>query len=219
MGKKAWIVFTVVVVGLLVSLVVWSKNESAQVDTKNIDASTIQAASDANGNIADHVFGSVDSKVTLIEYADYQCPPCGNAYPVVKTLLEKYSDKMLFIFRNFPIASSHPNAKAAAATAEAAGLQDKYWPMHDKIFENQSEWSYANSSERNDIFNRYATEIGLDVDKFNTDLSSSNISQKINVDISIGKEEGVQATPTFKLNGEKLTVDQLEEAIKAKLAN
>lgn len=219
MSKKAWIIFTVVVVGLLVALVVWSKNESVQVDTKNIDASVIQPASESNGNIADHVFGNVDSKIILVEYGDFQCPPCGNAHPVVKTLLEKYSDEMVFIFRNYPIPDSHPNAKAAAAAAEAAGLQDQYWPMYDKIFENQSEWSAASATERNDIFGKYATEIGLDIDKFNSDLSSSNILKKINLDLAIGKQDGVNATPTFKLSGEQLTVDKLEDAIKAKLAN
>ena len=219
MSKKAWIIFTVLVLGLLVGLVVWSKNESTQVGTTNIDASAIQVASDANGNIAEHVFGNVNSKIVLIEYGDFQCPPCASAVTIVKPLIKKYSNDIVFVFRNFPITSTHPNAKAAAAAAEAAGLQDKFWPMHDKIYENQVEWSSASITERNTIFSRYATEIGLDLDKFNTDLSSSNIIKKINLDLAIGKEDGVNATPTFKLNGEQLTVDQLEDAIKARLAN
>jgi len=218
-NKRAWIIFTVVVVGLLVGLVVWSKKDSVQIDTKNVNTAVIQTASDANGNIADHVFGNTNSKITLIEYGDYQCPPCGNAYPIIKTLLDKYSDKMVLIFRNYPIADSHPNARAAAAAAEAAGLQDKFWPMHNKIYENQSEWSSASVTDRNTIFSRYATEIGLDMNKFNSDISSANVVKKINLDLAIGKQDGVNATPTLKLNGENLTVDKLEDAIKSKLAN
>lgn len=219
MSKKAWIIFTVVVVGLLVSLVLWSKNQSTQTDTTNIIASDIQGPSSSNGNIGDHTFGKADSTIVIIEYGDFQCPPCANAEPTVKSLLEKYSDRILFVFRNYPIMSSHPNAKAAAAAAEAAGLQGKYWEMHDRLYANQSEWSAASSNERNTIFKRYASDLGLDMSKFDTNMASPEVSKKISTDFSIGKDDGVKATPTFKLNGENLAVNKLEEAIKAKLAN
>lgn len=218
MSKKSWIIFVVVIVGLVVGLVIWSKNTSPSADVGGINPDVLQVASEANGNIGDHTFGKLDSSVVLIEYGDFQCQPCASVEPTVEGLLDKYSDKMLFIFRNYPIASSHPNAKAAAATAEAAGLQGKYWEMHDKIYANQSEWSSASSNERTTIFARYASELSLDMSRFNSDIANPNVSKKINLDLSIGKKDGVKATPTFMLNGEAVSVDQLESAIEAKLA-
>ena len=112
---------------------------------------------------------------------------------------------MQFVFRNFPITEVHPNAKAAAGTAEAAGLQDKYWQMHDKIYETQTDWSELSINDRGKFFENLAKEIGLDINKFNTDLSSKSVSEKINYDTALGKKAGVDATPTFYLNGKKLT--------------
>lgn len=217
MSKRTWIIFAVLVIGIMVALVVASRSGAPQLDLSATDASTIQQASDSNGNIADHTYGKLDSKVILIEYGDYQCPPCGSAYPIVKQLVDKYSDQILFIFRNFPIPSLHPNARAASAAAEASGLQNKYWEMYDKLYENQSEWSSANASNRTTIFTNYASQIGLDTDQFVKDLSLSTIISKIDFDIAIGKSVGINATPSFKLNGEDVTLNNLDSSIASKL--
>lgn len=216
MSKKSWIIFTVIVVGLLAGLVLWSKNDSKSTDVSNIDTTKIQLATDQSGNIADHTFGNTSSEIVLIEYGDFQCPPCGNAHPKVKQIMEKYSDKMVFVFRNFPIPSLHANARAAAAAAEAAGLQGKYWEMHDIIFENQSDWSTASASERSEVFKEYASSIGLDTGKFSQDLALGSIISKIDFDIALGKKDGVSGTPTFILNGETVQVDDLEAKITSK---
>lgn len=217
MSKRSWIIFLIIVVGLFAGLVLWSKSNSSQVDVSNIDPREVQTASEANGDIGDHVAGNPSSDIILIEYGDFQCPPCASAEPTIKSLLDNYGDRMQFIFRNFPIVDSHPNAKAAAATAEAAGFQGKYWEMHDKIYANQSEWSSANVGQRNDIFKRYATELGLDIERFSNDIGSSSITRKINFDRALAVKDGADATPTFLLNGEKKAVNELEDAIKAKL--
>lgn len=217
MSKKSWIIFIVIVVGLLTSLVIWSKNSSVSLNISGVDPNVIQTASDSNGNTVDHTDGKQDSKIVLIEYGDFQCPPCGNAHPIIKSLVEKYSDKILFIFRNFPIPSLHPNARAAAAAAEAAGLQGKYWEMHNMIFENQSEWSSASATDRTNIFEGYAKTIGLDTNKFTSDLALSSIIKKIDFDIAIGKSVGVSGTPTFTLNGEKTDLNNLESSITSRL--
>jgi protein-disulfide isomerase len=115
MSKKAWIVFVVIVVVLLGGLVYLSSRN--KIDVSNVDVTTIQPASAASGNIADHVFGNSDSKVKLVEYGDFQCPGCGSVYPTLKTLSEKYQGQIAFIFRNFPLTTIHPNARAAAAAA------------------------------------------------------------------------------------------------------
>ena len=225
MNKITWIIFAVVTVGILASLIIFSGN--SKLDVSTTDTNAIQIANDQNGNIGDHVFGKTDSKVTLIEYGDFQCPPCGSIHTVIKAITEEYKDKLQFVFRNFPITTSHPNAKAAAGTAEAAGLQGKYWEMNDKIYESQSDWSNLSGTERTDFFAGYAKELGLDMDKYNADLAgttnSASITMKINYDYALGKKAGVDATPTFYLNGVKLSSDvlgnetKLKEAIDAEL--
>lgn len=221
MNRITWIIFTVATIGILAMLIIFSGNTKLNVDA--IDVNAIQTANAQNGNIGDHIFGNPDSKVTLIEYGDFQCPPCGSIHPKIKAITEQYKDQLQFVFRNFPIATSHPNAKAAAGTAEAAGLQDKYWEMHHKIYESQSDWSNLSITERTDFFANYAKELGLDMGKFNADITTSAISEKINYDYALGKKAGVDATPTFYLNGTKLDsavyVDEtkLKDAINAEL--
>lgn len=204
MNKTGWIIFSAAVVVLLGGLIIWTRATNPTADVSKLDNAAIQAASVDSGNIADHVKGKEDSKVILIEYGDFQCPSCGGAFPNVNTLMDEYGDRIAFVFRNFPLTSIHPNAKAAAAAAESAGLQGKYWEMYDLIYENQDAWSNLDTSKRTDAFVAYANQLALDTEKFTTDLSNADINKKINFDMSLGKANGVSATPTFFLNGEKL---------------
>ncbi len=175
-----------------------------RIDVSNVDISKIQSADAQSGQIADHVFGKADSKVMLVEYGDYQCPGCGAAYPTLKALSEKYQNQIAFVFRNFPLTTIHPNARAAAATAEAAGLQGKFWEMHNKLYETQSDWQSLSGNERSNFFAGYATGFGLNVDTFKADLSGANVNQKISFDQAVGKKAKVNATPTIYLNGKQI---------------
>jgi len=205
-NKKTWIIFAVVCVVVLGGLVAFSRKNA--VDVSGIDQAKQQVATAANGNIADHVFGKSDSKVTLIEYGDYQCPYCGDAYPQVKSVTEAYKDKIAFIFRNYPLPTMHPNAKAAAAAAEAAGLQGKYWEMHNRLYETQSGWSSLSTDKRTDTFVSYAKAIGVkDIEKFKTDMGASDVNKKINFDLALGNKAGVTGTPAFFLNGKLVSED------------
>jgi protein-disulfide isomerase len=219
-SKKAWIIFTVACVLILGSLVALSN--SKKVNVGNVDSNKIQTASELSGNIADHAYGKADSKVVLVEYGDFQCPGCGGMHPTIKSLSEKYKDQIAFVFRNFPLTSIHPNALTAASVAEAAGLQGKYWEMHNALFENQKSWESASVKNRIDIFTQYAQTLGLDVAKLKTDLASEDVAKKIKFDIGVGKLVNVTGTPTFYLNGkivENDTWDQdkFEAAIVAEL--
>jgi protein-disulfide isomerase len=198
-SKKAWIIFAAICVVLLAGLVYLSNKDKIVVDGVNVLKT--QSASQASGDIGDHVFGKKDSKVTLIEYGDFQCPGCGSAYPNLKAVSEKYEGQLTFVFRNFPLTSIHPNARAAAAVAEAAGLQGRYWDMHNKLYESQSSWSSLDASQRTDFFVGYAKDLGLNVDTFKKDLSNQKVGQKIDFDIALGKKAGVVGTPTIYLNG------------------
>ena len=141
------------------------------------------------------------STVTLVEYADFQCPACGAYHPLVKQLQADYAGKVNFVFRHFPL-SIHPNAVPAALAAEAAGAQGKFFEMSDLIFTRQEAWS--GSSKPDDMFVAYATELGLDVEKFKTDMTSTELKQKIVDSFKGGQKAKVTGTPTFFLNGAKL---------------
>jgi protein-disulfide isomerase len=209
-SKKAWIIFAVIVVVVLGGLVVYSRTVNPPIDVSKVDTNSIIAASDQNGNVADHVKGSADAKVTLVEYGDYQCPYCGEAYAPLTTITSTYGDKIAFVFRNFPLTTIHPNARAAASVAEAAGLQGKYWDMHDLLYKNQSSWTDVSQDQRNSVFQDFAKQLNLDMTKFNADLGNGakQVNKKISFDQALAKKLNVSATPTFYLNGTKLTDDQ-----------
>ena len=212
MSNKAWIIFAVVAVGLLTALVVVSGR--GKVDVNSIDTRSVLSASEASGNIADQVYGKADSKVILIEYGDFQCPTCGTVHPIVKSLTEKYKGQVAFVFRNFPLPTIHPNARAAAAAVEAAGLQGKYWEMHNKIFESQTAWSSLSANDRGSYFTNAAKELGLNVDTFNADLAGANVTKKISFDQALGKKDKVSATPTVFLNGQTVELGTLTDRTK-----
>lgn len=204
MNKVGWIIFSAAVVLLLGSLVVWTRITNPPIDLSGVENNSIVAASEQNGNIADHKKGNESNKVLLIEYGDYQCPSCGSAHPNINSLMEEYGKDVTFAFRNFPLTSIHPNARAAGAVAEAAGLQGKFWEMHDMLYEKQNDWSSLDASQRTTVFNNYARELSLDMDKFGTDIAAANVNKKINFDMALGKSVNVSATPSFFLNGEKI---------------
>lgn len=205
MDRNRWIVFGVlvaVVFGLL-----FLNKKSNDVNVGDQDPSKV-VTNPKDGAIGDHIFGTSSKKVVLFEYGDYQCPGCGAAYPKLKTVSEHYKDQLSFIFRNFPLTSIHPNALAAASAAEAAGLQDKFWEYHNKLYENQNDWSGSDITERTDLFVKYAKEIGLDTSKFKKDMEADNVTQKIKTDQALGQKVGVQATPTIILDGKTLQSSQ-----------
>lgn len=202
MNRTTWIIFSVLCVALLGGLV-WV-SQSSKLDVSKLDIWKIQPASKQSGDIADQVFGNKDAKVQIIEYGDFQCPGCDAAAPVLKQISEKYKDSVAFIFRDFPLSSIHPNARAAAAAAESAGLQGKFWEMHDKLYDNQKSWETLTGQARTDVFTSYASSLGLDKAKFLKDLDSKQVANKIDFDVALGQKAGVSATPSIYVNG-KLT--------------
>jgi protein-disulfide isomerase len=143
---------------------------------------------------ADHAQGPAEAPITLVEYGDYQCPYCGQAYNIVKNLQKKLGDKVRFIFRNYPLQDLHPYALHAAIAAETANIEGKFWEMHDIIFENQRRLDDASLTA-------YAKEIGLDKNKFQNDFGSKPTVDKVNADVESGNKAGVDGTPSFFVNG------------------
>jgi protein-disulfide isomerase len=148
------------------------------------------------------VRGNPAATVKLIEYSDFQCPACRAYFPMVAQLETEYASSVAFIYRNYPLYQIHSNADRAARVAEAAGLQGKFWEMHDELFEHQGEWDKL--LDPSSAFAGYAEEIGLDVAKFKLDINSDQVKKLIADDYQRGQRAGVNGTPTFILNGIKI---------------
>lgn len=156
-----------------------------------------------------HALGSANAKVTLEEFGDFQCPPCGLMHPILKQFAKDYDPAQLrIIFREYPLVPTHVHALAAARAAEAAGVQGKFWEMHDMIYETQKEW--ADSFDARPTFEGYASKIGLNLDKFRQDINSENVEQRIFLDGKRGHSMKVQGTPTVFLNGREVPFESLE---------
>lgn len=211
MDKKFLAILGVIILGFVGFLII-DKKEST--DTNSSDSIT--------AGVSNHSIGNSSKNITLTEYADFQCPACGGFYPIVRQVHEKYADQIVFTFRNFPLDSIHPNARAAHRAAEAAGRQGKFFEMHNLIYENQQSWS--NSSNIKALLEEYARQLELDIEKYNSDFISEEVNGIINADIKEGQNRGVNATPTFFLNdtqlnsNELLSVEQFSEIIDAEIA-
>jgi protein-disulfide isomerase len=183
--------------------------------------SPVQTASLINSiSPSDWSKGNAGAKVVLVEYSDFQCPACASYYPLVKQLSQEFADDVAFVYRHFPL-GRFPHSRIAAQAAEAVGKQGKFWEMHGLIFENQRQWSDQRNAK--DIFISYAQSLQLDTEQFKNDLNSKEVEDKVNSDRQGGVRAGVNATPTFFLNGEKLqnprNYDEFRNIINQALGN
>ncbi|MEK7213847.1 MAG: thioredoxin domain-containing protein [Patescibacteria group bacterium] len=156
----------------------------------------------------DWVKGNATSTVILMEYSDFQCPACAIYFPLVERLFAESVGGFRFVYRHFPL-SQHANAVPAAQATEVAGKQNKFWEMYEMIFTKQTDWE--NSKDAKTIFSGYAETLGLDMEKFVLDFDSKEIIDKINADQKSGLKVGVDSTPTFYLNGKKISPRDYEE--------
>jgi protein-disulfide isomerase len=132
----------------------------------------------------DHVQGPDTAPVTLVEYGDYECPYCGQAYPIPKNTQERLGNKLCFVFRNFPVTQVHPHAQHSAEAAESAGSQNKFWDMHDYLYEHQQELDDKH-------LRQYASALGMDVTRFDDEMAKHIQSGRIREDIMSGIRSGV----------------------------
>lgn len=143
---------------------------------------------------SDHVQGLASAQVTLVEYGDYECPICGQAYPVVKMIQKRMGEQLRFVFRNFPVMEFHRHAQLAAEAAEAAAAQGKFWEMHDRLFEHQR-------SLDNSHLMQYAADLELDIQKFGQEMARHVYAERIRADKEGGIRSAVKTTPGFFING------------------
>jgi protein-disulfide isomerase len=152
---------------------------------------------------ADWIKGPSKAPVVLVEYSDFQCPACRSYVPVVQELTEQFGDNLVVVYRHFPLKQIHLQAELAAQAAEAAGKQGKFWEMHDLLFDRQQDWS--ENRKAGSLFGEYATEIGLEINQFQSDLKSKEVKGLVKADFQDGLGLGISSTPTFYINGEQIT--------------
>lgn len=188
-----WVGILVVVGGAIAGAVVLSKGSGDTTGAAPVDR-VVEG---------DWVKGNRDAKNVLVEFSDLQCPACKAFQPAVKQLAEQNPDDLAIVYRHFPLRQIHKNADRAARFAEAAGLQGKFWEFHDQLFAEQSAWS--DESDPTDRFLGYAESLGLDREKLRTDADGAAAKDAVTADSKSASAAGVSATPTFYLNGKKLS--------------
>lgn len=198
MSKGFWGVVALVVV-IFVGIFVITGHKTANAPNKSSASALTQ-----------HVEGQGKSGVKLVEYGDYQCPYCGQAYPVIKQTVADLNDQIYFQFRNYPLVQAHQNAFAGARAAEAAAMQNKFWQMHDALYDNQDPtgktgW-VASGDPLDQYFVKFAQQIGLNVDKFKKDFNLTQVNDAINADMAEGNKLKIQGTPTFYLDGKQVNL-------------
>jgi len=166
-----------------------------------------------------HIRGNPQAPVTLEEFGDFQCPPCGNIAVFIDELVKEYGPRLRIVFRNFPL-PNHKHAREAALAAEAAGLQGRFWEMHDVLYREQAVWSKADNVPA--LFNGYAGMIGLNLDQFKKDVDGGKTKARVDSDHERGDSLGVQSTPTVFINNHQVgpndkTPDGLRATIDAAL--
>jgi len=190
MEKKVGIIIGVLTLAILGVTVVFLTRPERSVDLSRLRGENEQ------------VKGTMGAANVIVEFADYECPACATSAPILSGLVEKHGDKVLVVYRHFPI-PGHKWSKLAALAAEAAGKQGKFWEMNDKLFATQEEWADKNEEPR-EFFEGLAEELGLDKDKFKADVDSKEVTEKVTGDLADGVALGVSATPTFFVNGEEM---------------
>ena len=185
MDKRFWAAVGIIIV-IFVGFLMVRGNDKADAPASNAKASN-------------HTRGEGASGVTLVEYGDFQCPACKTYCPIMEEVVNKYSADITFQFRNFPLTSMHPNAFAAARAAEAAGKQDKFWDMYNKLYGGQDDW--ASTSSPNSVFETYAKQLKLNVETFKTDFKSTAVNDTIQADLAAGGKLDITGTPGFVLDG------------------
>jgi len=196
MDKRFMIILSVIVV-FFGGLIFWNTQKDSETTSTTASPTT-------------NVMGKLDSKVTFLEYGDFQCNACQAYNPIVDAVRQKYADRVKFQFRNLPLSSLHPNAIGAARAAEAAAKQDKFWEMHDILYETGNWQVWTTASDPNPLFQQYARQIGLDESRFKTDFMSSAVNNAINADMAAFDKTGqAKATPTFFINGTYISLSSL----------
>ena len=217
MSKTKPIIVIVIAIALAASAAAYLSRGASDAPTSSSKVQTIPGALPPGGG---RTLGPANAPVTLVEFADYQCPTCKIWSPMVTELLRRYPDKVRFEFHYFPLVQIHRNAMAAAQAAEAAGDQGRYWEMHDLLFDEQERW--ANSPNVETMFLTYASRLGLNQNQFMQSMHSPDVQNRILEDVARARDARLEGTPTIFVNGERIeplprSVDEIVRVVDDRL--
>jgi protein-disulfide isomerase len=203
---KRFLPFAIIVIVLLGAVAAgWAVLRSAR-DAKTAATPTPDPAGQVKGAEPAHMRGNPNAPVTLEEFGDFQCPSCGSYHPELKKIEAEFGDKLKVIFRELPLLPMHEHALMAAQAAEAAGVQGKFWEMHDLLYDNQAKW--VDQKDLVPVFVDYAKQIGINPDQFMKDLNGETVAQRIFQDGKRAHSFGLKGTPSFFVNGKEAKDDQ-----------
>jgi protein-disulfide isomerase len=201
-------------VGTLILVVMvammFSQNNPNTAQMQTVDQTVLLAG-------ATRVDGPVSAPVTIVEFGDYQCPACAATHPLIKGIKSQYGDRVRLVHRNFPLYDIHPLAQLSAQAAEAAGAQNKFWEMHNLLYERQQEWSELSESDFRTKLGEYAAQIQIDKVKFLETIDATATKDVILADVILGGQLNVNSTPTFFVNGVQTPAPQLRAAVESAL--
>lgn len=190
---------------VFVSFLFSNSSKEVTVDTNILNAGTLL------------VKGAENPQVTVVEFADFQCPACRAASPLTAQLVEMYPEQVQVIFRHFPLVSIHPNAQMASLAAQAAAEQNKFWELHDLLYDRQSDWSTLSSDEFEAKLGEYADELEIDKTLLFERIQSDQVKDQVAADISLGNQVNISGTPTFFVNGTETSAPQLLTTVESLL--
>ena len=197
-----WLLAGLIIIGSIILIMFSAKPTIPNDPTETISVELIEQVNDK-----DWKRGAASGKVTIVEYSDFQCPACGYWSTEVEKLVDEFGSDLTFVYRHLPLKSIHKNAELAALASEAAGLQGKFWEMHDKLFENQNVWSKLTGNDFKAQLANYAKDLGLDTAKFAEDLESDEVADKVNEDLASANRLGLNSTPSFFFDGKLIRPD------------
>lgn len=213
-NSYGWIPIAAITI-LFVAAVVWFVFFNSNSNNSVINDPALVGNGQAKGN--------PEAKVTVVEFSDFQCPACGTAFPATQQVFEQYKDRIRFVYRHFPLTGLHPFAISAAEASECASDQQQFWEMHDALFQQQSNWTATQSLDQaKQNIRAIAQQLGLTMQSFDQCLSSRQKLSKVQEDMDAAIRFSVNSTPTFFINGKKVTgaipVEQFSQEIEAALA-
>jgi protein-disulfide isomerase len=198
MNKKFWIVTALLITGIAGFILIGRSDRAPETSDSSNTAPVI------------HIVGEQNAAVSLVEYGDFQCPACATYNSVIENIVTKYKNRLSFEYRHYPLTTIHRNAFAAARASEAAEKQDKFWEMHRLLFINQASWSESDKAQG--IFESYAKRLGLNMDRYKADFTSSATNDTINASIREFNKRGLpRSTPTLLLNGKRMQPRNAED--------
>ena len=205
-SHRSILIWTAIIGGIILLLFILARAGTNQ-NTNLEETNTISLSQSVT--VKDHKKGAQNAAFTLVEYSDFECPACATRTPLLEKLLTDFPENVQIVYRHFPLTSIHKNATLAAQATEAAALQGKFWEMHDVLFNTQQTWSPQEDPQ--EFFTKLANSIGVNTEQFTADITSQAVKDAVKEDVKEAEKMNLPGTPSFFLNGQKISFNSYEQ--------